>query len=142
VFVAPHLILTSSHVVGDQSLIDVEATPGQNVLGLVAAVDHALGLALVQSPSKGRPVAIGKHAGGYERMPGIGTPSNTTRLTSMSKTAEPVISTPRVVGGQVTGFDMPGSADITGDAIRIFLDQQQHLLPTGGAMAVSSISRP
>ena len=142
VFIAPHLILTSSQVVGDRSLIDVRATTGQNVLGLVAAVDHALGLALVQSPSKGQPVAIGKHAVGYERMRGIGTSSNAIRPASMIETAEPLISTPRVLAGQLIGFDIPGSADITDEAVRVFLEQQPHLLPTGWSMAASSVSRP
>lgn len=142
VFVAPHLILTSSPVVGDRSLIDVQAATGQNVLGLVAAVDHALGLALVQSPSKGRPVAIGNHAGRDERMPGIGRSSTIIHQASMPKAAEPAISTPRVVAGQVIGFDMPGSADITGEAIRIFFERQQHLLPAGSSMAASAVSRP
>ncbi|MDH3658600.1 MAG: hypothetical protein OEU92_01005 [Alphaproteobacteria bacterium] len=58
VFVAPHFILTSSEVIGARGLVDVEDGPDHRALGLVAAVDHGLGLALVQAPVSGQPIAI------------------------------------------------------------------------------------
>ena len=43
-------------VIGARGLVDIEDRPGHVALGLVAAVDHGLGLALVQAPLPGKPV--------------------------------------------------------------------------------------
>jgi hypothetical protein len=58
VFIASHFILASSEAIADRGLVDIEDRPGHTVLGLVAAIDRGLGLALIQSPKEGRPVGI------------------------------------------------------------------------------------
>ncbi|NJO38468.1 MAG: hypothetical protein HC871_13755, partial [Rhizobiales bacterium] len=44
---------------------------------------------------------------------------------------------PLLIGGLLVGFAMPRGPDIGPDAIRQFLDRQQHLLPPGQASAIS-----
>ncbi|MEZ5936536.1 MAG: hypothetical protein R3F54_32500, partial [Alphaproteobacteria bacterium] len=115
VFVAPHFVLTPSGVIGERGLIDIEEAPGHRALGLVAAVDHGLGLALVQSPSAGQPVgAIIAPSTGDSLMPASSRKGN---------------GGPLLVGNQLVGFAVPGGPDIGPDAIRLFLDHQRHLLP-------------
>ncbi|MEM7041785.1 MAG: hypothetical protein AAF543_03130 [Pseudomonadota bacterium] len=116
VFIAPHMILVPSDVIGERGLVDIESGPGDVALGLVAAVDHGLGLALIQAPLPGEPVMVDAwHAEGAMRR--AGSASRT------SKTA------PLLVNGRLTGFRTAQGPDIEGDAIQAFLDSQQHLLP-------------
>ena len=114
VFIAPHFILTPSEVIGERGLIDVEDGPGHLALGLVAAVDHGLGLALIQAPLKGRPIAVAD--GG-------------ARKTTASSSSGGDISAPILINDQLAGFTTKTGPDIESDAIRIFLSRQQHLLP-------------
>ncbi len=58
VYVEPNLVLTSSAFAPDGGLIDVIAADGDRVLGLVARRDPGLGLALIQVPRSGQPVAL------------------------------------------------------------------------------------
>jgi hypothetical protein len=120
VFVAPHFVLTPSGVIGERGLIDIEDAPGHRALGLVAAVDHGLGLALVQSPLTGRPVAIG--AAGY---------------VSASAPSGKGDGEPLLAGDRLVGFAMANGPAIGSDAIRMFLDRQRHLLPLPPQAAVS-----
>lgn len=119
VFIAPNYILTPSNAIGNRGLIDVEDAPGHVALGLIVAVDHSLGLALVQSPGTGQPVAIG-----------IGASKSDLR-SRMSPPMNAAVSAPILVGGELIGFKTSNGLDIDGDAINIFLEQQQqqHLLP-------------
>jgi len=130
VFVASHLILTSSEVIGERGLIDIEDTPGHVILGLVAAVDHSLGLALIQSPSGGHPVAVSSPARGGKSISEVGSkPSTRFRRSFESELTHRTISTPWLVDGQLKGFRMPSGPDIDGEAIQAFLGRQQHLFP-------------
>jgi hypothetical protein len=113
VFVAPHFILAPSEAVADRGLVDIEDRPGHTALGLVAAIDRGLGLALIQSPRKGRPIAVGKN----------GLKPATSRPNTGG------ISKPRLVAGRLSGFQMAKGPSIEGDAIKVFLDRQRHLLP-------------
>lgn len=114
VFIAPHFILTPSEVLDERGLVDIEDGPGHVVLGLVAAVDHGLGLALIQAPLAGRPVVLAR--GGPGRM--SSPPSSAGR-----------ISTPILIDDQLAGFRTTTGPNIESDAIKMFLDEQQHLLP-------------
>ena len=117
VFIAPHFILAPSEVVGERGLVDVEDKPGHLALGLVAAIDRGLGLALVQAPLAGRPVTIG------------GTPSEGLGQQATSSISGDAVGTPLLVDGQLIGFRMAAGPDIGSDAIRIFQDRQRHILP-------------
>lgn len=114
VFIASRFILTPSEVIGERGLVDIEDRPGHVALGLVAAVDHGLGLALIQAPLSGRPIAVGHAA-----------PTDAKRKTSRGKAS----NAPILVGGELIGFTTTTGLDIEGDAIRSFLDKQRHLLP-------------
>lgn len=146
VFIAPHFILAPSDVVGDRGLVDIEDAPGHRALGLVAAVDHGLGLVLVQSPLKGEPVPVGYGTGDDGR--------NREGRTGRSRAGRPIASSlersgsaPRLVGGRLLGFEMAGGPDIDSAAIRLFLDRQQNvlgsgLMPPSGTPGRSVVSRP
>lgn len=125
VFIAPHFILAPSEVVGERGLVDIEDSPGHRALGMVAAVDHGLGLALVQAPVRGRPVAIG------DGEPSLisAAPSNAYRGEGRSSTRGKAENAALLADGKLVGFRTARGPDIEGDAIRLFLDQQQHLLP-------------
>ena len=58
VYVAPRLVLTTSDLVEGRGLVDVGTIDGRSVMGLVARVDRSRGLALVQVPRSGPPVAL------------------------------------------------------------------------------------
>jgi hypothetical protein len=57
-YVRPDLVLTTAKLVADTSVIDVASADGLRVLGLVARVDPARDLALVQVPRSGSPVDL------------------------------------------------------------------------------------
>jgi hypothetical protein len=114
VFIAPHFILAPSEAVADRGLVDIEDRPGHVALGLVAALDRGLGLALIQSPKGGAPIAIGEAV----------RPPATPRPTRHG------ISKPWLVEGRLSGFLMAKGPDIESKAITEFLEQQRHLLPT------------
>lgn len=118
VFIAPHFILTPSEVVGEQGLVDVEDAPGHVALGLVAAVDHGLGLALVQSPLTGHPVAIGN-----------GVASAGQGRQALQASSGTVVGEPLLSDGKLVGFSAAAGPNIESTAIRMFLDRQRHLLP-------------
>lgn len=135
VFVAPHFVLAPSEVVGDRGLVDIEDQPGHAALGLVAAIDRSLGLALIQSPMPGLPIATK----GIDRPSGVHSPpalllSNEAEEASLPRSPDdkPSISRPRLVDGRLAGFRMASGPDIDGEAIRRFLARQQHLMPAGG----------
>ncbi len=113
VFIAPHFILVPSEAVADRGLVDIEDRPGHTALGLVAALDRGLGLALIQSPKEGSPVAIG-----YS----IGRPAKL-------RSTRGGMSKPWLVEGRLSGFRMAKGPDIESDAIKSFLERQRHLLP-------------
>ena len=59
VYVSTFFVLAGSDLVdGRQSLIDIDDGRGRSTLGLVAALDRGLGLALVQVPRPGMPVML------------------------------------------------------------------------------------
>ncbi|MGI9508109.1 MAG: hypothetical protein ACR2QJ_02020, partial [Geminicoccaceae bacterium] len=122
IYIANHYILTPSDVVGDQGLVDIEDSPGHKALGLVAAVDHGLGLALIHASAPGRPVAIGSEPG----IPRNDFPVGTLRRQPSS--SAPKVSAPVLAGGRLVGFKTTRGPDIEGNAIRTFLDRQRQLL--------------
>ena len=127
VFVAPHFILTPSEVIGERGLVDIEDGPGHMALGLVAAVDHGLGLALIQAPLAGRPVTIAHGGLGNARPAGglFGRGSGPM----LASSSEGAMSAPILIDDKLAGFSTKMGPDIGRDAIKIFLDRQQHLLP-------------
>jgi len=130
VFITPHLILAPSAVMGERGLIDVEDAPDHLTLGLVVAVDHGLGLALVQSPSKGVPVAFhGQLRMGHHALPVAKPASTTTRGETASPRSREKMVGPLLTEGGLIGFATKDGPDIDAIAIRMFLDQQRHLLP-------------
>lgn len=122
VYIASHFILTPSDVIGERGVVDLEEAPGRRALGLVAAVDHGLGLALIHAPAPGTPVVLGESR-----------PAAVGGTGSKRASNEPTGTTPAplMVDGQLIGFTMGDAPSIESDAIRTFLDRQQHLLPTG-----------
>ncbi|MEM8952389.1 MAG: hypothetical protein AAGA21_13290 [Pseudomonadota bacterium] len=128
VFIAPHFILTPSEVIGERGLIDVEDGPGHRALGLVAAVDHGLGLALIQAPLKGHPIAVAVDHTGKPEASGL-FPVRDPGKSAASSLSGGSIGAPILVDDQLTGFTTKTGPDIEGDAIRLFLSRQQHLLP-------------
>ena len=126
VFIAPQFILSPSDVIGGRGLVDIEDRPGHVALGLVASVDHGLGLALIQAPLTGRPVAVGRSAlSSSSDVLSIDEREHKPRTSSSG----PIGSAPILAGGRLVGFKMARGPNIRGDAIRTFLDQQRHLLP-------------
>ncbi|MGI9501245.1 MAG: hypothetical protein ACR2P3_14510 [Geminicoccaceae bacterium] len=132
IYIAPHFILTPSDVVGERSLVDVESGQGHVALGLVAAIDHGLGLALIQAPTPGRPVVV-ESAAQSSGMTGHVSPISSQRLKGQVQALSPSgarSNEPLLVNGRLVGFKTIRGPDIESDAIQIFLDQQRHLLPT------------
>ena len=128
VFIAPHFILTPSAVIGERGLIDIQDDPGHRALGLVAAVDHGLGLALIQAPLAGEPVAVARRV--PARIPsngGLFERSSGPRSAPLS--SESGVGAPILIGGKLAGFRTKTGPDIESEAIDMFLNKQRHLLP-------------
>ncbi len=127
VFIAPNFILTPSEVVGDRGLVDIEDGPGHLALGLVAAVDHGLGLALIQAPLAGQPVTLAPAGSGKERPTGR-VFNNDLDPTTASRLPDGSIGAPILIGEKLAGFRTKAGPNIESDAIALFLNRQQHLL--------------
>ena len=141
VFVAPHFILTPSEVIGKRGLVDIEDSSGHVALGLVVAVDHGLGLALIQAPLAGQPITIAR--GGLGNAGPVGVLFARGSGPMPASSLKGAISAPILVDGELAGFRTKSGPDIEADAIEIFLDRQQHLLPVGRlASGVTTSSGP
>lgn len=123
IYIAPHFILTPSEIIGERGLVDIEDRPGHVALGMVAAVDHGLGLALVHVPSPGRPIAV-RAEPEAPRQTWLDKAGQTA--TSSSNRGE---NTAILADGQLIGFTTARGPNIESDAISTFLDRQKHLLP-------------
>lgn len=133
VFVAPHFILTPSEIIGDRGLVDIEDRPGHAALGLVAAIDHGLGLALIQSPMPGLPMAVGAagiHTEPFQQNDELQRPYVSEIPAPPMRSGDGEGPSPWIVDGKLLGFRMANGPDITDETVHRFLDRQRHLLPT------------
>ena len=126
VYITPHFILSPGDLLIGRGLVDVKDRSGHSSLGLIAAVDERLGLALIQTSKKGQPIAVhGRDTGGMAKTPG-GQP-RTREIVSKKRTLE-AGSKPLIIGGKLTGFRMNRGPDIGISTIQSFLDQQRDVL--------------
>ena len=108
------LVLTTYQLVGATSVVDVTTADGATVPALVAAVDPAQDLALLQVPRPGPPATL------YQgnALPPVSAPG---------APGLPVLVDDQVVG-MTTGTGTAGQSVVPVDAIRAFLDSQAALL--------------
>ena len=142
VYVAPTFVLTTSDLVENLGLVDVRDRRGGSVLGLVAAVDRGLGLALIQVPHAGRPVRLvdgpWSMAG---RLPSGVTPAATkvgdgtaadSGVIARSNAGGSAESGPVLDGDYLLGVRARHGFDIPIDDVKTFLTEQQHVLRSEG----------
>ncbi len=111
-YVREDLVLTTHELVGAVSVVDVTTADGATVPALVAALDPAGNLALLQVPRPGPVVALNRGALPPEQLAGAdGGPGR------------PVLSDGQVVG-MTTGVAGQQGGIVSVDAIRAFLDGQ------------------
>lgn len=138
VYVSPSFVLVSSDLIGTRGLVDIENREGQSTLGLVAALDRGRGLALIQVPRRGQPVALHADMTTADR-PGarLGIPAGYASLrhrTSMQSVEGPghddgvAASYPLLDGNRLVGLKPDRGPDIPLDDIKAFLDDQRHLI--------------
>jgi len=126
VYVTPHFILSPSDTVTGSSLVDVKTRSGETALGLVAAVDQRLGLALIQTSSRGVPIAIlGRHeTAAFDEPPR----SSVTSAAPDSTITSDAVGGALFVDGRFAGFKTRRGPGIGLAAIQSFLDQQRDVL--------------
>jgi S1-C subfamily serine protease len=113
-YVRDDLVLTTHRLVGTTSVADVTTPDGATVLALVAAVDAARDLALLQVPRPGSAVALFEGAA-----PPLALPAGA------GDAGLPVLWSDQVVGMTTGGS---GRAMVPAAAIQAFLDSQAGLL--------------
>lgn len=134
VHVTSAMVLTTSDLVEGAGLIDVEDEAGGRVLGLVAAVDRDLGLALVQVPRPGTPAVlnqgqahIAETASSFERYLGNGSPRDANGQ-FVAQEWQSDSEGPILRGRFLVGFRSAHGAVIQVREIRDFLNKQEEIL--------------
>jgi hypothetical protein len=138
VYVSPSFVLVSSDLIGKGGLVDVESREGHSTLGLVAALDRGRGLALIQVPRRGQPVALKAAMTTADRPnAGVGMPagyagSSERRSWLSAGSADQhdggAAAFPLFDGNRLVGFRPGRGPDIPSNDIRAFLDDQRHLV--------------
>jgi hypothetical protein len=116
-YVREDLVLTTYRLVGATSVVDVTTADGATVPALVAAVDAARDLALLQVPRPGPALAL------YE-----GAPPAALRPSGSGDPGLPVLWGDQVVGMTSAAAATPGQGMVASVAIRAFLDSEADLL--------------